>query len=70
MVNRANVGSGTGRLFVDAEPNSCVNLLSLYKHRARLVVEVARNLGVPAVVVCAGWEWMVEEKVSIVLAVR
>jgi hypothetical protein len=35
-----------------------------------LVVEVARNLGVPAVVEDGDFEWMVEETVSTVFAVK
>lgn len=54
-VNKANVGSGTGR-FEPVEPKSWVNLLSLYRQRARLDVETARNLEVPAVAVEAGVE--------------
>jgi hypothetical protein len=47
-----------------------VNLLSLYKQRARFEVETARNFEVPAVVEDAGVEWSVEEAVSIVFAVK
>lgn len=68
-VKRAKVGRGTGRL-EPAEPKSWVNLLSLYRQRARLEVETARNLVVPAVVEEAGVEWTVEDTVSIVLAVK
>lgn len=47
-----------------------MNLLSLYKHRARFEVETARNFEVPAVVEAASVEWTVEEAVSIVFAVK
>jgi hypothetical protein len=68
-VKRAKVGRGTGR-DEPAEPKICVNLLSLYRQSARLVVDVPRNLGVPAVVDEGGVECRVEEAVSMVLAVK
>ena len=50
MVKRAKVGRGTGREAPEVLPNIWVKRLSLYRQRARLEVEVARNLEVPAVV--------------------
>jgi hypothetical protein len=70
IVKRANVGRGTARLGPPVEPKSCVNLLSLYKHRLRLAVLVARNLVVPAVVEDAEVWLTVEAAVSMVLAVK
>jgi hypothetical protein len=69
IVKSAKVGNGTAREG-PVEPKSCVNLLSLYRQRARLAVLVARNFGVPAVVEDAGIEYRVEEAVSMVLAVK
>lgn len=43
---------------------------SLYRQRDMLTVLVARNFAGPAVVVAAGEEWRVEERVSTALAVR
>ena len=71
MVKRAKVGRGTGRLGpAEAAAKSCVNWLSLYRHRARFEAEVAANLVVPAVVLVKGVCVRADETVSIVLAVK
>jgi hypothetical protein len=54
MVKSTKVGSGTGRVDADGLPKSWVKRLSLYKHSARFVVDVATNFDVPAVVVVEG----------------
>jgi hypothetical protein len=54
MVKSTKVGSGTGRADADGLPKSWVKRLSLYKHSARFVVDVATNFDVPAVVVVEG----------------
>lgn len=69
-VKRAKVGRGTGRGDEPGEEKSWVKRESLYRQRARLAVEVARNLGGPEVVVEAGVEWSVDEAVSSALAVK
>lgn len=69
-VKRAKVGSGTGRGEDPGALKRRVNWLSLYRHKARLVVDVARNLGVPAVVESSEEGVTVEEAVSMVLAVK
>jgi hypothetical protein len=48
-VKRKNVGRGTGRGVDPGAAKRRVNWLSLYRHSARFVVEVARNFGVPLV---------------------
>jgi hypothetical protein len=68
-VKRANVGIGTGRLG-PLEPKSWVNWLSLYRQRARLDVDVATNLVVPAVVEPMGVLARTEAKVSMAFAVK
>lgn len=68
-VKRANVGRGTGRL-APLLPKSWVNWLSLYRQRARLEDEVARNLVVPAVVEEKGVFVRAEESESIAFAVK
>ncbi len=68
-VKRANVGSGTGR-FAPLLPKSWVNWLSLYRHRARFEVDVARNFDVPAVVLENWVSVRAEEMVSMLFAVK
>lgn len=70
MVKRRNVGRGTGRGVDPGAEKRRVNCESLYRQSARLAVDVARNLGVPAVVVGRGVECRVVEAVSMVLAVK
>lgn len=65
--NRPYVTGGTGR--GDTVPKSFVNWLSLYRHKLRLAVLVARNLAGPLVVADASLPAVVDLKVSSVLAV-
>lgn len=53
-----------------AAPNMRVNWLSLYRHSVMFVQNVARNLGIPAVVALAELELTVEETVSTMFAER
>jgi hypothetical protein len=55
---------------VPVGPNSFTNAWSLYIHSDTFAAEDAANLAGPEVVVCAGRLESVEERVSIVLAVR
>jgi hypothetical protein len=68
-VKRAKVGRGTGREG-PVDPKSCVKRLSLYRQSARFEVEVATNLGVPAVVEVIESRDMVDDAVSIEFAVK
>jgi len=69
-VKRAKVGSGTGRGEDADELKSWVKRLSLYRQSARFAELVARNFGVPAVVIVGGLFRKVDVAVSIVFAVR
>ncbi|KAH0536457.1 hypothetical protein FGG08_006670 [Glutinoglossum americanum] len=65
---RAYVGKGTARAGMVAKRRAKVR--SLNRQSAMFVPDVKKNFEGPAVTVCGGWEWTVEEKVSRVLAAR
>lgn len=68
--NNADEGSGTGRGTTPGGPNMRTKTWSLYIQMPMLAVEEAANLAAPAVTVVAGLFAMVDEAVSMVLAVK